>query len=165
MKSLRSVVGGGVPRPSLPLAAMQSRNATPVAGSSLLRTFSGAQHFISTAQFASRPLALATGGSRRQLHSSRPVDQEASSQSSTVSAPEPATPAAAYIVPESFAIVHVGGRQYKVSKGSPPPPFSSPSPSLQSVHLIVRTLLIASAISDAYASASRRHDHHGEASG
>jgi hypothetical protein len=121
MKSLRSVVGGGVPRPSLPLAAMQSRNATPIAGSSLLRTLSGA-HFISTAQFASRPLALATGGSRRQLHSSRPVDQEASSQSSTVSATESATPATAYIVPESFAIVHIGGRQYKVSKGSPPPP-------------------------------------------
>jgi hypothetical protein len=30
-------------------------------------------------------------------------------------------PTPSYIVPESFAVVYVGGRQYKVSKGINPP--------------------------------------------
>ncbi|ELR11945.1 ribosomal protein L21, putative [Acanthamoeba castellanii str. Neff] len=109
MKSLRSVAGAsGVPRPTLPLLpfALQTRNAT--AGSSLLRTMSAA-HFTSSTQFASRPLSIF---SKRQLHSSGPVSQESASQSAEVPAPTPS-----YIVPESFAVVYVGGRQYKVSKG------------------------------------------------
>jgi hypothetical protein len=72
-----------------------------------------AAHFTSSTQFASRPLSIF---SKRQLHSSGSVSQESASQSAEVPAPTPS-----YIVPESFAVVYVGGRQYKVSKGINPP--------------------------------------------
>lgn len=71
-----------------------------------------AAHFTSSTQLSSRPLSIFGNHNTRQLHSSRPVNQEPASQSAEVPAPAPS-----YIVPESFAIVYVGGRQYKVSKG------------------------------------------------
>lgn len=71
---------------------------------------------------AARPPSAAFPHVRRFYHTTPPALDEGYVDGPTAEGANEQGPT--YVVPESFAIVYVSGRQYKVSKGTPPPYFT-----------------------------------------